>query len=121
MDNQSSTIRRKALFWLIGAIAMTVMVIIGNGLWRAFIGNSHAYTPIEGPLVNAQQVASLEAQNQAYTAIAKAVLPAIVNISTTRIVKIKPEEVFPFLKTPFSAAFSGRISREFRKKGAKAL
>jgi serine protease Do len=91
----------------LGAIAAVVAVAIV--LWAGrdvIIDGSQAYEPQQQPLVTASQVASLKAQNDAYRAIAKAILPAIVNISTTKVVNVNPQQS-PFFNDPFFRQFFG--------------
>jgi serine protease Do len=87
------------------AVTAAAFLLISETGW--FGSGSQAYAAKEGPLVPKAQVASLEAENQAFTAIAKAVLPAIVNISTTKVVKVNPDEINPFFNDPFFRQFFG--------------
>jgi serine protease Do len=100
----------------VAATAVTFLLLAETGWFGA---GSQAYAAKEGPLVPKAEVAALESENQAYTAIAKAVLPAIVNISTTKVIKVNPDAVDPFLNDPFFRQFFGQqfqgIPRERRE------
>jgi len=56
---------------------------------------------LDGPGIN-----QLEQQNQAYERIVKAVSPAVVNISTTQVIKVQQS---PFLSDPFWRRFFGNM------------
>lgn len=88
----------------VGVLILAVVAWLGRDF---LIDGSQAYEPQETPLVSAQQVKPLESMNEAYRTIAKAVLPAIVNISTTKVVKVNPQEANPFFNDPFFRQFFG--------------
>jgi Do/DeqQ family serine protease len=87
-----------------GVLLLAVFAWLGRDF---LIAGSQAYEPQEKPLVAAQQVASLQSLNEAYRTIAKAVLPAIVNISTTKVIKDNPQEANPLFNDPFFRQFFG--------------
>ena len=92
-------------FWaaaIIGAVALLWM-----GFHQMRIAYSQGYSPATGPLVNSAQVSLLAQENQAYETIAKAVLPAVVNISTTQVIKTNPQQSLPFFNDPFFQQFFG--------------
>jgi serine protease Do len=97
----------KKILYLGSGVAVTAVALFLLAETGWFGAGSRAYAAKEGPLVPTEQVTTLAAENQAYTAIAKAVLPAIVNISTTQVVKVNPEELNPFLDDPFFRQFFG--------------
>jgi serine protease Do len=95
---------RRGVRFTAGVLILAVMAWLGRDF---LINGSQAYEPQEAPLVSAQQVKPLQSLNEAYRTIAKAVLPAIVNISTTKVVKVNPQEANPFFNDPFFRQFFG--------------
>ncbi|HEX9135410.1 MAG TPA: trypsin-like peptidase domain-containing protein, partial [Nitrospirota bacterium] len=96
--------RAKLSFW-VGGIVATV-AILWLGIQQLQISYSQGYAPAKDPLVSAQDVSVLEQQNRAFESIAKAVLPGIVNISTTQVIKTRPP-MSPFFNDPFFQQFFG--------------
>ncbi|MDD5544746.1 MAG: DegQ family serine endoprotease [Acidobacteriia bacterium] len=94
--------------FLLWAVVEAILVL---GLWVGFqhmrVSYSQAYKAVDGPLVSPQEVSALSAENRAFQAIAKAVLPGVVNISTTRMVKTNPQNMFPFFNDPLFRQFFG--------------
>lgn len=116
MDNQSTNSKTTApaghgnpkarfSFWVAGIAGAVVLLWLGFQQLR--IGYSQGYTPSKDPLVSPQEVSVLDQQNRAYEAIAKAVLPGIAYISTTQVVKTRPQEMVPFFNDPFFQQFFG--------------
>ncbi|MBZ5551092.1 MAG: DegQ family serine endoprotease [Acidobacteriia bacterium] len=103
---QATRHRRPAplTIWAAGIVGM--VAILWLGLQQLQIGYSQGYAPAKDSLVNAQDVSVLEQQNRAFESIAKAVLPGIVNISTTQVIKARPQ-TSPFFNDPFFQQFFG--------------
>ncbi|MBZ5534591.1 MAG: DegQ family serine endoprotease [Acidobacteriia bacterium] len=115
MENQieSSNVRPQATrhhqrarlsFWAAGIVGM--VAILWLGVQQKQIIYSQGYTPAKDSLVNPQDVNVLEQQNRAFESIANAVLPGIVNISTTQVIKTRPQ-TSPFFNDPFFQQFFG--------------
>jgi serine protease Do len=96
--------RTRLSIWAAGIVGM--VAILWLGLQQLQIGYSQGYAPAKDSLVNASDVSVLEQQNRAFESIAKAVLPGIVNISTTQVIKTRPQ-TSPFFNDPFFQQFFG--------------
>jgi serine protease Do len=96
--------RGRLTFWAAGIAG--VVAILWLTVHQLQVSYSQGYAPVKDPLVNAQEVSVLEQQNRAFESIAKAILPGIVNISTTQVIKARPGQ-FPFSNDPFFQQFFG--------------
>jgi serine protease Do len=94
----------RVAFWAAGIVG--VLAILWVTMHQLQISYSQGYSPVKEPLVSAQEVSILEQQNRAFESIAKAVLPGIVNISTTQVIRTRPQQS-PFFNDPFFQQFFG--------------
>ncbi|MEW6215261.1 MAG: DegQ family serine endoprotease [Nitrospirota bacterium] len=92
-------------------ISVTVGLILGLILSSNF--NFYSYTYAQDPKISQQSLDILTKTGQAMSEIAEAVKPAIVNISTTRTIKVQ-ERLDPFFDDPFFRRFFGDEFRRFR-------
>ncbi len=97
--------KRKGPFFLVGFVGALAIILFG--FQQFHYSYSQTYTPSTGPLVKTEAVERLAQENAAYEAIARAVLPAVVNISTTQVVKTNPQSMMPFFNDPFFRQFFG--------------
>lgn len=63
-----------------------------------------SFVQAEVPGLDPAQVEVLEAQNQAFAAIARAVTPAVVNVGTKKVIRVRQS---PFMNDPFFRQFFG--------------
>src|SRR5262249_15269487 len=91
------------VLFVLAAVVLTAFTIRAM-VTRAF---SPGYSAVDAPLHSEHENPTLQSLNIEFTSLAKAVTPAIVNISTTRVTKTSPEMLDPFLRDPFFRHFFG--------------
>ncbi|MGE5346877.1 MAG: Do family serine endopeptidase [Acidithiobacillales bacterium] len=108
-DPNRTVLRRSAL-WL-GAAALFLLVFLAIARpWP-----SHGIAFAEGKGLDGDDIALLSSENRAFERIAESVTPAIVNIQTTQVIKVRQS---PFFQDPFFRQFFGgpfNIPREQRE------
>ncbi len=80
--------------------------------------NFSSYVRAEIPGLDQAQIEILEVQNQAFAAIARAVTPAVVNVGTKKIIRVRES---PFMNDPFFRQFFGNFSGIPRERVEQSL
>ena len=70
----------------------------------------HTFALAEGKGLDGPEIEALETQNKAYERIAEAVTPAIVNIQTTQVIRVRQS---PYFNDPFFRQFFGEAFPQF--------
>lgn len=97
-----------------------IKILLIVGIIFSFNFGSWSYTYASEPKISQQSIDTLNKIGQAMAEIAGAVKPAIVNISTTRTVKIQ-ERTLPFFDDPFFRRFFGDPSRMPKERKTASL
>src|SRR5262245_156093 len=110
---------QRVIIWLgLGVLALIVAALIIRS--RVINAAYPGYSAVESPLLSENDTRELQAINHELAALAKATTPAVVNISTTKIVKMPPglgpDSLFrdPLLRHFFGPEFFREMPREQR-------
>jgi len=110
------TLKGKGFYTILN---FTKILLIAGIIFSLNLGSwSHTYA--SEPKISQQSIDTLNKIGQAMAEIAEAVKPAIVNISTTRTVKIQ-ERTLPFFDDPFFRRFFGDPSRMPKERKTASL
>ena len=95
--------RTNTVVW--GLFIIVLIFLSNSAFYNFFVSASDAFAEV--PEISSDSVNSLTKTSQAIAEVAKAVRPAIVNISTTRTEKISESPFAPFFDDPFFRKFFG--------------
>jgi serine protease Do len=104
--------------WVIAAVCAVVGIIIGLGISASLNIQSNANSEV---IISKEAIETLSKVDQAMAEVAAAVRPAVVNISSTRVITRQrapnPFGDDPFFRRFFGDEFGGGKSRKFRQSG----
>ena len=87
-----------------------IVFLVLLGLYMSGHLGSRRFAFAEGTGLDGPDIGVLESQNRAYEQIAQAVTPAIVNIQTTQVIKVRQS---PFFTDPFFRQFFGNMFGQY--------
>src|SRR5262249_45031843 len=118
LSNVRAHLRKPALW----ALLLAGGLALGFQWGRNFHSVAEGYTALDRPMLSEADTRSMQELNREFTALAKSTIPAVVNISTTKVTRVRGEEMpfdqysqDPFFRHFFGPEFFRRMPNEPRQ------